>query len=62
MKTFFFVVSLSITAIFSSACNTTIGVGRDMRILGETMENQAHKTYHGTEPAEPADTSGAPVY
>lgn len=48
---------LSIFAILSTSCNTTIGLGRDMRILGESMETQAQKTYRGEE-----DTSGAPVY
>lgn len=57
VKTISLFIGLSILAIFSSACNTTIGLGRDMRILGEGMENQAQKTYRGEE-----DTSTAPVY
>jgi len=57
VKTILIITSLSVLAIFSSACNTTIGLGRDMRILGESMESQAQKTYHGDEAA-----SGAPVY
>lgn len=57
VKTILLLISLSVLAIFSSACNTTIGLGRDMRILGEGMETQAQKTYRGEE-----DTSAAPVY
>ncbi|MBC7979904.1 MAG: entericidin [Armatimonadetes bacterium] len=51
---------MSIAALAASAftsCNTTIGLGRDMRILGEGMENSANKQSGGTQ-----DTSGAPVY
>lgn len=58
VKTFFIISGLSVLAIFSSACNTTIGLGRDMRILGESMENKAQRTYHG----ENGSSSGAPVY
>lgn len=57
VKNILLITSLSVIAIFSSACNTTIGLGRDMRILGESMENQAQKTYHGE-----ADTTEPPVY
>ena len=57
VKTFFILSLLSVLAIFSSACNTTIGLGRDMRILGESMENQAQKTYRGE-----SESSAAPVY
>lgn len=56
-----FTLLLAITglaAIFGTSCNTTIGLGRDMRILGENMENQAVKTRGGSAD----DTSGAPVY
>lgn len=59
VKSIFIIFGLSIVAIFSSACNTTIGLGRDMRILGQSMENQAQRTYHGE---EKTDTSAAPVY
>ncbi len=45
-----------LAAISATSCNTTIGLGRDMRILGENMENQAVKTRGGE------DVSGAPVY
>jgi predicted small secreted protein len=57
VKTIYLFSVLSILAVLSTACNTTIGLGRDMRILGESMETQAQKTYRGEE-----DTSGAPVY
>jgi predicted small secreted protein len=57
VKTILIIASLSAVAIFSSACNTTIGLGRDMRILGESMETQAQKTKRGDH-----DSSSAPVY
>ena len=38
--------------------NTTIGLGRDMRILGDGMEKSANKTRGSSS----GDTSGAPVY
>ena len=47
-----------LTAVFGTSCNTTIGLSRDMRLLGESMENQAEKTRGG----ETQNTSGAPVY
>jgi len=47
-----------LAAIFGTSCNTTIGISRDMRILGESMENQAEKARGGSV----EDTSGAPVY
>jgi predicted small secreted protein len=56
-----FTILLAVTGlavIFGTSCNTTIGLGRDMRILGESMETQAEKTRGGGA----ADTSGAPVY
>lgn len=42
-------------ACLLGSCNTTIGLGRDMRILGESMESSAHQKQGG-------DTSGAPIY
>jgi predicted small secreted protein len=56
VKTILILASLSAIAIFSSACNTTIGLGRDLRLLGEGMESSAQKT-KGAD-----DHSGAPVY
>lgn len=38
------------TCAFVTSCNTMIGVGRDTRILGETMEKTAEK-------AAPADAT-----
>jgi predicted small secreted protein len=57
VKNILLATAIVMTAVLSSACNTTIGLGRDMRILGENMENQANRT-RGND----ADTSGAPVY
>jgi len=52
--------SLLVAVGLLSSCNTTIGLGRDMRILGENMETQANKSRGGGGSAQ--DTSGAPVY
>ncbi len=57
-------LSLAIIAAFTS-CNTTIGLGRDMRILGSEMEKKADETYNGGDGGGDAyqqDTGGAPVY
>jgi len=59
MKITFLTIVLAAAALLSS-CNTTIGLGRDMRILGENMENQANKSRGGGGSVQ--DTSGAPVY
>jgi len=53
--------SLLVAVGLLSSCNTTIGLGRDMRILGENMENQANKS-RGGGGGSAQDTSGAPVY
>lgn len=57
VKTILTILGISVIAIFSSACNTTIGMGRDLRIIGESMEGQAQKAR-----SNGSDTSGAPVY
>jgi predicted small secreted protein len=54
MKAKLLLLLLPLAAVLSS-CNTTIGLGRDMRILGESMESQANKA-RGNEDA------GAPIY
>ncbi|MFT3990204.1 MAG: hypothetical protein QM680_02225 [Luteolibacter sp.] len=60
MKTIFLTSLLAFAAVLSS-CNTMIGVGRDTRILGEAMENQANKSRGGGDSSS-QDNSGAPVY
>lgn len=45
-----------------SSCNTTIGVGRDMRILGENMERAANNKQQGGGGHEDNSGGGAPVY
>lgn len=53
---------LSIIAITALAsCNTTIGLGRDMRVLGTEMEKKADKA-HGGSQASDDYSGGAPVY
>lgn len=43
------------------SCNTTIGLGRDMRVLGTEMERKADETYGGGAAADDY-SGGAPVY
>jgi predicted small secreted protein len=62
MKTIFLASITALVCAFSSSCNTTIGVGRDMRILGENMEHAANKKQQGSGGGEHQDTGGAPVY
>jgi len=45
---------------FLTSCNTTIGFGRDLRILGEEMEKSSVKRKPGGQPA--AADYGGPVY
>ncbi len=59
MKAIFFFVSLAVAATLFSSCNTMIGLGRDMRIGGESLETTANKATGGS---SSGDTSGAPVY
>jgi predicted small secreted protein len=54
-----FLIVLAAAAVLTSSCNTFIGLGRDMRIAGESMEKTANKTSGG---GDGGDTSGAPVY
>jgi|688.fasta_scaffold1138122_2 predicted small secreted protein len=58
MKIKLLIAVLAASGLFGS-CNTMIGVGRDMRILGEQMENSSNKA-RGQAPE--GDVSGAPVY
>lgn len=56
------VTCLFLAAVFASvmgSCNTMIGLGRDMRIMGEQMENTSNKA-RGQQSVE--DPSGAPIY
>ena len=58
MKSFILCLAALSVATFSS-CNTTVGLGRDMRILGEEMEKAAEARLGG---GGTEDYSGAPVY
>ncbi len=67
MKTIFLASAAALICGLNLSCNTTIGVGRDMRILGENMEHAANKKQGGGSGgagggAEYQDTGGAPVY
>ncbi len=52
-------LTLATAGILLSSCNTMIGVGRDMRMGGEGLENAANKATGG---GGGGDVSGAPVY
>lgn len=59
MKSFLLLAVAGAAVLFTS-CNTMIGLGRDMRIGGEGLENSANKVSGGGSGG--GDTSGAPVY
>lgn len=61
MKTIL-LTTLTIAAALSSSCNTFIGLGRDMRIAGESMERTAEKTGGSRGGNEPTSDAGAPIY
>ncbi len=52
-------ITVATAAVFLSSCNTMIGLGRDMRIGGEGLENTSNKVTGGS---GGGNTSGAPVY
>lgn len=58
MKLLKLIAALVVASLFGS-CNTMIGMGRDMKILGDGMESSANKA-NGS--GGGGDTSGAPVY
>lgn len=48
-------------AVSLSSCNTAIGFGRDLRLLGTGMENKAHgKTFDGGQQQQ--DSGSLPTY
>jgi predicted small secreted protein len=53
-------IALVASAVLFSSCNTMIGLGRDMRMGGESLEKTANKGAGGG--SSGGDTSGAPVY
>lgn len=57
-------IAVAATAVLFTSCNTMIGLGRDMRIGGEGLENSANKAAGsgGGGGGGGGDTSGAPVY
>jgi predicted small secreted protein len=61
MKTIL-LTALTIAAALSSSCNTFIGMGRDMRIAGESMERTAEKATGGGGGESSSNDGGAPIY
>jgi predicted small secreted protein len=59
MKTIL-LIAMTIAAVLSSSCNTFIGMGRDLRIAGESMEKTADKASGGS--GGGSDHGGAPIY
>ena len=59
MKSALLIAAIAVAAALSS-CNTFIGFGRDLKLLGGGMENSANKVHSSGGGGE--DTSGAPVY
>lgn len=59
-NTFKFLGLILITAALLSSCNTMVGLGRDMRVLGTEMEKKADHSLGGGGGSN--EYSGAPVY
>lgn len=60
MKSILLLAAVVLAPLLSS-CNTMIGLGRDMRMMGDGMEKSANKVQTGHSGGG-GDTSGAPVY
>ncbi|MEI7910090.1 MAG: Entericidin EcnAB [Verrucomicrobiota bacterium] len=59
MKSILLIAAVGVVTLLSS-CNTTIGLGRDLRMMGDGMEKSANKAQGSGSTS--TDTSGAPVY
>lgn len=57
-------LALIAASIALTSCNTMIGIGRDLKIGGEGLENAANKAGGGgsSSSSASADTGGAPIY
>ncbi|MEP4078225.1 entericidin EcnA/B family protein [Haloferula sp.] len=57
-------IAFGILAVFAlGSCNTTIGLGRDLRQLGTGMENKAHgKKFDGSERGSDESEENLPTY
>ena len=51
-------LATALTGLVLSSCNTAIGFGRDLRLLGEGMETKARTNGGNADQQQ----SGAPVY
>lgn len=61
MKSVPLLALVAVAAVLSS-CNTMIGIGRDLRMMGDGMEKTANKATSKDKDKGGGDTSGAPVY
>jgi predicted small secreted protein len=62
MKSIFLMTVATMAVLFSS-CNTMIGIGRDLRMGGEGLENSANKAAGGgASSSTTGGSSAAPVY
>lgn len=57
---FLLTAGCALAFLFTTSCNTFIGMGRDLRQLGQGMENTAKK--NNGSPAGDHSQGGAPVY
>jgi len=61
MKTLFLSLAASAFCLCTS-CNTFIGIGRDLRLLGQSMESTATGSGKKDGGKQPENQGGAPVY
>jgi predicted small secreted protein len=59
-NTFKFLPFILLTVASLSSCNTMVGLGRDMRVLGTEMEKKADQSLGGGTGSN--EYGGAPVY
>lgn len=52
----------AVACLLATSCNTFIGMGRDIRQLGQGIENTANKTTKPAPRQTSQQTGGAPVY
>lgn len=56
------IASVTLLVCLSNSCNTFIGMGRDIRLLGQGMEDSANNTGTKDTQKQTEKQGGAPVY